>query len=164
MKNHQYRFTTSLTIAIVVAIFLTGALIAHSNTQYQLNIYAQTDKPNETTANQTISNQNSTTTTGSQESGSISVSIVPNAATMGNKAYSPNPIEVMVGGGVTWSNDDSQIHTATSGSVGSADSGSVFDSGILSPDATFDFVFDKAGTYDYYCTLHPQMVGTINIT
>lgn len=162
MKNHQYRFTTSLTIAIVVAIFLTGVSIARSNAQYLLNIYAQTD--NGMTTNQIMSNQNSITTTGSQESGSISVSIVPNASTMGDKAYSPNPIEVKIGGGVTWSNDDSQIHTATSGSVGSADSGSVFDSGILSPGATFDFVFDKAGTYNYYCTLHPQMVGTINVT
>ncbi len=92
------------------------------------------------------------------------VSIPANAATMGDKAYSPNPVEVKVGGGVTWSNDDSQIHTATSGSAGSADSGSVFDSSILSPGATFDFVFDTAGTYDYYCTMHPQMVGTVNVS
>jgi plastocyanin len=85
------------------------------------------------------------------------VPVVPNAATMGDKAYSPNPIEVKVGDGVTtWSNDDSTIHTATSGSVGSADSGSIFDSGILSPGATFDFVFDNTDTYDYYCTLHPR--------
>jgi plastocyanin len=83
---------------------------------------------------------------------------------MGDKAYSPNPIDVKVGEGVTWTNDDSQIHTATSGAAGAADAGSVFDSGILSPDATFDFVFDTAGTYDYHCTMHPQMVGTVNVS
>lgn len=92
------------------------------------------------------------------------VSIPANAATMGDKAYSPNPVEVKAGGGVTWTNDDSQIHTATSGAAGSEDAGSVFDSGILSPGATFDFVFDTAGTYDYYCTMHPQMVGTVNVS
>lgn len=92
------------------------------------------------------------------------VSIPANAATMGDKAYSPNPVEVKVGGGVTWTNDDSQIHTATSGAAGSSDAGSVFDSGILSPGATFDFVFDKAGTYDYHCTMHPQMVGTVTVS
>jgi plastocyanin len=92
------------------------------------------------------------------------VSIVPNAAIMGDKAYSPNPVDVKVGGGVTWSNDDSTIHTVTSGAVGSEDSGSVFDSGILSPGATFDFVFVNAGGYDYYCTLHPQMVGTVSVS
>lgn len=92
------------------------------------------------------------------------VTIPMNAATMGDKAYSPNPIDVKVGEGVTWSNDDSQIHTATSGAAGSADAGSVFDSSIMSPGATFNFVFDTAGTYDYHCTMHPQMVGTVNVS
>jgi plastocyanin len=92
------------------------------------------------------------------------VTIPMNAATMGDKAYSPNPVDVKVGQGVTWSNDDSQIHTATSGAAGAADAGSVFDSGILSPGATFNFDFDTAGTYDYHCTMHPQMVGTVNVS
>lgn len=93
-----------------------------------------------------------------------SVSIVPNASTMGNKAYSPNPAELKAGESVTWTNDDSQIHTATSGAVGAEDSGKVFDSGILSPKATFDFKFDQAGEYDYYCTLHPQMLGKVSVS
>lgn len=94
----------------------------------------------------------------------VSVSIVPNASTMGDKAFSPNPAEVKVGETVTWTNGDSQIHTATSGEVGAEDSGKVFDSKILSPKATFDFNFDKAGEYDYYCTLHPQMVGKVSVS
>lgn len=93
-----------------------------------------------------------------------SVSIVPNASTMGDKAYSPNPAELKAGESVTWTNDDSQIHTATSGAVGAEDSGKVFDSGILSPKATFDFKFDQAGEYDYYCTLHPQMLGKVSVS
>jgi plastocyanin len=93
-----------------------------------------------------------------------SVSIVPNASTMGDKAFSPNPAEVKAGESVTWTNGDSQIHTATSGAVGAEDSGKVFDSGILSPKATFDFKFDQAGEVDYYCTLHPQMVGKVVVS
>ena len=93
-----------------------------------------------------------------------SVSIVPNASTMGDKAFSPNPAELKAGESVTWTNDDSQIHTATSGAVGAEDSGKVFDSGILSPKATFDFKFDQAGEYDYYCTLHPQMLGKVSVS
>lgn len=93
-----------------------------------------------------------------------SVSIVPNASTMGDKAFSPNPAEVKAGESVTWTNGDSQIHTATSGAVGAEDSGKVFDSGILSPKATFDFKFDQAGEIDYYCTLHPQMVGKVVVS
>jgi plastocyanin len=93
-----------------------------------------------------------------------SVSIVPNASTLGDKAYSPNPAEIKAGETVTWTNDDSQIHTAASGTVGAEDSGKVFDSSILSPKATFDFKFDQAGEYDYYCTLHPQMVGKVVVS
>lgn len=93
-----------------------------------------------------------------------SITIQPNSATLGDKAYVPNPAEVKVGESVTWTNDDSQIHTATSGTVGSEDSGSVFDSGILSPKATFDFTFDTAGEYDFYCTLHPQMFGKVVVS
>lgn len=93
-----------------------------------------------------------------------SITIQPNSATLGDKAYVPNPVDVKVGESVTWTNDDSQIHTATSGTVGAEDSGSVFDSGILSPKATFDFTFDTAGEYDYYCTLHPQMFGKVVVS
>ncbi|MFY9967133.1 MAG: plastocyanin/azurin family copper-binding protein [Nitrososphaeraceae archaeon] len=93
-----------------------------------------------------------------------SITIQPNSATLGDKAYVPNPAEVKVGESVTWTNDDSQIHTATSGTVGGEDSGSVFDSGILSPKATFDFTFETAGEYDFYCTLHPQMFGKVVVS
>jgi len=93
-----------------------------------------------------------------------SVSIVPNASTMGDKSFSPNPVEVKAGANVTWTNDDSQIHTVESGSVGAEDSGSVFKSPILSPKATFEFVFEQAGNYEYYCTLHPQMVGEVVVS
>ena len=93
-----------------------------------------------------------------------SVAIQPNSATLGEKAYVPNPAEMKAGESVTWTNGDSQIHTVTSGAVGAEDSGSVFDSGILSPKATFDFTFDTAGEYDYYCTLHPQMFGKVVVS
>jgi plastocyanin len=165
MKNQWGRFLTLLSFSTLIAIFLTGTLVAHSITQYQQNIYAQTDNPTELTANQTISNQNSTTTTGSQENGSITVSIVKDAALKGDKAYQPNPITVKVGQELTWTNNDSQIHTSTSGTgPEDAESGNVFDSGILSPGASYSFIFDKPGDIPYYCTLHPQMVGTINIS
>jgi plastocyanin len=93
-----------------------------------------------------------------------SISIVKDAALKADKAYDPNPAQVKVGDTVTWTNDDSQIHTATSGTPGSADSGSVFDSKILAPGATFNFKFDKAGEYDYYCTMHPQMLGKVTVS
>ena len=43
------------------------------------------------------------------------VSIVKGAATLNNKAFSPNPLKVKVGSTVTWINNDNNIHSVTSG-------------------------------------------------
>jgi plastocyanin len=63
---------------------------------------------------------------------------------------------------VTWTNDDSQPHTATSGEAVIPDGR--FDSGIMAPAATFDFTFTEAGEYPYFCLLHPNMVGTVSVS
>jgi plastocyanin len=81
------------------------------------------------------------------------VRIVDNA---GNNSYRPNPIEAKVGETVTWVNDDSAIHTATS-------TDGTFDSNILQRGQTFSYTFDKEGEYPYFCTLHPNMVGTVSV-
>lgn len=36
-----------------------------------------------------------------------------------------------------------------------------FDSGIINPEDSFPFVFNKAGEYPYYCTIHPFMTGKV---
>ena len=36
-----------------------------------------------------------------------------------------------------------------------------FDSGIINPGDSFPFVFNKAGEYPYYCTIHPFMTGKV---
>ncbi|HEX6253143.1 MAG TPA: plastocyanin/azurin family copper-binding protein, partial [Nitrososphaera sp.] len=90
------------------------------------------------------------------------VSIVPGSSSLTTDAYSPNPAQVSVGGTVTWTNDDSQPHTATSGEAVTPDGR--FDSGIMAPAATFDFTFTEAGEYPYFCLLHPNMVGTVSVS
>ena len=105
---------------------------------------------------------NSTSSVEAQETEGVNVSIVKDAAIKGDKAYQPNPVNVTIGQEVIWTNDDSQIHTVTSG-TGPSDPelGVLFDSGILSPGDTFKHVFNQTGKFPYYCTLHPQMVGTV---
>ena len=79
------------------------------------------------------------------------------------RAYSPRTATVPVGTTITWTNNDSVIHTVTSGSSdgskGTADG--TFDSGNLASGDTFKHTFDAAGTFDYYCTPHPWMRATI---
>jgi plastocyanin len=98
----------------------------------------------------------------------VKVDIVSGASTKtGPQAYSMDPIKVKVGGKVTWTNKDSVQHTVTSGKAGSPDSGKEFDSGLtklINPGATFEHTFTKAGTFPYYCQLHPTMTGTVIVS
>ncbi|HEU4736017.1 MAG TPA: cupredoxin family copper-binding protein [Solirubrobacterales bacterium] len=71
-------------------------------------------------------------------------------------AYDPDPVTVQVGGKVTWLNQDSAPHTAT------ADDGS-FDTGTLEEGKLGSESFKQAGTYGYFCEIHPDMRGTVEV-
>ena len=94
--------------------------------------------------------------------GPTGVSIVSGSSSLTTDAYSPNPVQVSTGATVTWTNDDSQPHTATSGENATPDQR--FDSGIMAPAATFEHTFTEAGEYPYFCILHPNMVGTVSVS
>ena len=78
-------------------------------------------------------------------------------------AFSPKVIQVAQGTTVTWSNDDSVLHTVTAGSsdgqVGTPSG--VFDSGDLLSGESFSFTFDEVGEFPYYCIPHPWMSGMV---
>jgi nitrite reductase (NO-forming) len=114
----------------------------------------------------------STTASVSAQGAAVAATMVPGASTLlgaaGSKAFSPNPINVKVGGTVTWTNKDNQAHTVVSG-TGSADpkKGTVFDSGLttlIQPGKSFSHTFTTAGTIPYFCEIHPAMVGKITVT
>ena len=71
-------------------------------------------------------------------------------------SYDPADVAVASGDTVTWTNEDEEPHTVT------ADDGS-FDSGVLNPGDTYTATFLGSGTVTYYCTLHPWMVGGVNV-
>ena len=76
--------------------------------------------------------------------------------------YDPEVITVSVGDTVLWDNADTTVHTVTSG-MPPTDTTGVFDSEMMMAGDSFEFTFTEAGTYDYYCTFHPWMVGTVNV-
>jgi len=91
--------------------------------------------------------------------------IIPEGAAIpedGKIFYKPETINISTGTTVEWTNEDSAMHTATSGSPTSGADG-VFDSEILNIDDTYQFTFADVGNYDYYCILHPWMIGTVNV-
>ena len=70
-------------------------------------------------------------------------------------AYSPDTVTVAAGTTVTWENTEAGIaHTATSDE-------DVWTSGTLNEGDEFSFTFDEAGTFAYFCTIHPDMTGSI---
>ena len=79
-----------------------------------------------------------------------------------NSCYSPADITINVGDTVEWPNVDTAAHTVTSGSPADGPSG-IFDSSLLMADATYAFTFEEAGDYDYFCMVHPWMVGSVSV-
>jgi plastocyanin len=74
---------------------------------------------------------------------------------MADIAFDPAELTVSVGDTVTWTNDDSVGHDVTADSFSSGDPG-----GLAGGD-TFEHTFEEAGTFDYVCTVHPGMEGSV---
>jgi plastocyanin len=88
-----------------------------------------------------------------------SVKASDTAVTIKDYSYSPDPVTVVAGSVVTWTNSASQDHTVTS------DSGTTLASGRLGAGDSYGNLFDTPGTYAYHCEIHPtQMKGTIIVT
>jgi len=91
-----------------------------------------------------------------------SISIVKGASNPATaQPYNPSPLTVSVGTTVLWTNNDSTGHTVTEGNPSGTTPPNGFDSGILVPGKTFSHNFNEAGATQYYCTLHPTMLGEI---
>ncbi|MGD1834205.1 MAG: plastocyanin/azurin family copper-binding protein [Nitrososphaeraceae archaeon] len=87
--------------------------------------------------------------------------------------YSPPEIFIKSGDVVTWTNNDTESHTVTSG-IGTGIQGlvsnmrgvktSAFDSGLFSADSSWSYNFTgKSGPFKYFCTIHPWMEGIVNV-
>ena len=80
-----------------------------------------------------------------------------NAVAVDNFKFDPATLTVPVGSTVTWTNKDEEPHTIA------AKDGS-FHSPTLDTKGTYSFTFAKPGSYDYICSIHPFMTGTVVVT
>ena len=79
----------------------------------------------------------------------------PNAEVkIDNFSFAPETIKVSLGTTVTWTNRDDIPHTVVS-------TDGVFKSKVRDTDEKFSFTFTKAGTYPYFCSVHPKMTGKV---
>jgi plastocyanin len=86
-----------------------------------------------------------------------SAAVAGDQVTIDNFAFSPVTLTVKAGGTVTWTNRDEEPHTVA------ASDGS-FHSPGMGTGATFTHTFATAGTFDYVCSIHPMMHGTVVVT
>ena len=76
------------------------------------------------------------------------------AVKIDNFVCGPQTVTVPVGTTVTWTNSDDIPHTAVS-------TDGVFKSKVMDTDEKFSYTFTNAGTYSYYCSIHPKMTGKV---
>jgi len=75
-------------------------------------------------------------------------------ASIDNHTFKPETITVPVGSTVIWKNDDDTVHTVVA-------LDGTFRSQALDTEDKFSFTFDKAGTFEYFCSLHPYMKAKV---
>lgn len=96
-------------------------------------------------------------------SSTTDVEIVEGALDPNNgRFYVPAEIQISTVGTVKWTNNDITIHTVTAGTPGQGPS-QQFDSGLINPKEIYENTFNEPGSFDYYCTLHPWMIGKVTV-
>lgn len=76
------------------------------------------------------------------------------AVVIENYSFQPDPVTVAVGTTVTWTNRDEVAHNVVSNEK-------LFSSPELEVNQSFEYTFKKAGTFNYFCSIHPEMKGKV---
>ena len=80
-----------------------------------------------------------------------------------NECYLPPSVSINTGDTISWDNVDTAAHTVTSGTPADGPDG-IFDSSLLMGGASFEVTFDESGSYDYFCMVHPWMIGDVQVS
>ena len=95
------------------------------------------------------------------------VSNAPGSSTPGcentNSCFIPSVLNIQVGDSVIWTNDDTTVHTITSGTPSGGTDGA-FDSDLIQPGNSYSITFPNAYSYNYFCLVHPWMEGIVTVT
>jgi len=99
---------------------------------------------------------------------SVTVTNAPGSSTPGCEetdegCFVPSMVTLDIGGEVTWENNDNAAHTVTSGTPQGGPDG-IFDSSLIMAGSSFSHEFEEAGSYDYFCMVHPWMAGMVMVS
>ena len=90
----------------------------------------------------------------SAAAGAPQASPAPVEVKIDNFSFGPGAITIPLGTTVTWTNRDDIPHTVVS-------TEGVFKSKVLDTDEKFSYTFSKAGSFPYFCSVHPKMTGKV---
>jgi plastocyanin len=131
-------------------------VLAYNHSSTALTIISPSNSTEEDMSNKTM-----TATTATKATSTNKVLIGEEES---EKPFNPSIMNITTGDIITWKNNDVEIHTVTSGSSeDETNKGKEFDSGNLNPGQSFEHTFIKAGTYNYFCIIHPLMTGIVNV-
>lgn len=131
-------------VAIVVVIILAvGGWLAFGNKSSDNNSTSGNNNSSQANSNNSSANSNQ-----SSASGTVSIQ---------NMQFTPPQVTVAKGGTVTWTNNDSITHTVVDDLTGVGGPAS----GDIAPGQSYTFTFNKTGSFQYHCSIHPSMRGTI---
>ncbi len=157
---------TSTLIGILLAIVVLGGIgwYARSTKNNQSNGYTTGSNSNTYTGEtssqintQSKTTTGATTTATSGTSSPVREAAAKKAVLISNFAFNPDTLSVRKGTTVIWTNEDTAPHTVTGTNGGPV-------SGTLSKGQNFSYTFNTAGTFSYYCKIHPQMKGVVKVT
>ena len=87
-------------------------------------------------------------------------SSTPGCEDTADGCFIPSTVTIEVGETVTWENNDTAAHTASGGSAEDGLTGP-WDSSLIMAGGSYSYTADTAGTFDYFCMVHPWMAGTV---
>jgi cytochrome c oxidase subunit II len=135
----------------------------------QTNVAAETETANQSQSATTSTGTSSaaTTTAATTTAAAAATLTIPmGAVTPGNPAYEPASLTVKKGDVIDVVNKDTSPHTVTSGTgLEDPNAGKMFDTSIINAAASAQLATAdiEAGEYDYHCTVHPFMTGTLKV-
>jgi plastocyanin len=137
--------TVRRTLQLAVAVATVVGFSACSSDDDEASDSADTEAPDDATG-------------ATDAPGDSGIGAGPIDAVIADFAFDPDPVEVVSGNTVTWTNNDGVAHTVT----GTGDF--AFDSGSLASGESFTLAVEAAGEFPYVCTIHGQMSGTLTST
>ena len=144
-----------LLIAAILIVVLAGVAAAVVN-----NSNKDDNSTESATHSENQSAEQHSENTASQQQSQEQTATETTEVKISNYAYSPATIKVKVGQTVTWTNQDSVQHDV----VDDNDSADGPKGPLLAKGESYSFTFKKAGTFNYHCTPHSYMKGTVEVT